>query len=300
MISEVTQYATAELESRARAAVQASGRAAQFESKLAHPMPTRTALYLLRQTGGIAPASEDYTQGDVPPSRGNSNDNGARSTHQAGASDKAKDYARSLIRAKLPAGAQAAKLAEVENGSGPAVSAIIDRLRTRPDLVARPATDGQLRFVNSLRREREMAEIDSLPFADVTATLAALKATPIPAKAAPESPDVAPGYYALATGEGSHNSLAFYNVRPRNARGYINVNQVIGGESDSETVRGQRIYGPAGFAILNRLAAMTDDERHAANRLFSSELGRCRRCARLLTQDHTRAAGIGDKCASKE
>ena len=82
MISEVTQYATAELESRAQAAVQASGRAAQFESKLEHPMPTRTALYLLRQTGGIAPASEDYTQGDVPPSRGNSNGNGARSTHR--------------------------------------------------------------------------------------------------------------------------------------------------------------------------------------------------------------------------
>jgi hypothetical protein len=266
-------------------------------------MPTRTALYLLRQTGGVAPASEDYTQGDTPPARSNGASNGARSNRPNGASDKAKDYARSLIRAKLSAEAQPAELAKVENGSGPAVSAIIDRLRTRPDIVARPATEGQLRYVNSLRRERGMPEVDSLPFADVDKTLADLKATPIPVKAAKpaaDSPDVPPGYYALSTSEGARNSLAFYNVRPRNNRGYINVNQVIGGESDSETVRGQRMYGVPGLAILRRLAAMTDDERHAANRLFSSELGRCRKCARLLTQDHTRAAGIGDKCASKE
>lgn len=71
------------------------------------------------------------------------------------------------------------------------------------------------------------------------------------------------------------------------------VLRTIGGHGDQPLVDKQAI------TLLGRLVAMSSDERHEAVAAYGRELGFCGRCGRHLTDEHSRAAGIGPDCASK-
>lgn len=107
--------------------------------------------------------------------------------------------------------------------------------------------------------------------------------------AAPELPDVAAGYYAVESLSGN-NDLDFFRVdRPTEGRwaGYTFVKRVIGGRPDV-AVRGAQ----ARKALDAILSAGT---REAAIR-YGQEIGRCGVCNRHLTDEESRAFGIGPHC----
>lgn len=104
-------------------------------------------------------------------------------------------------------------------------------------------------------------------------------------------PDVPAGHYAIeSTG---HNDLAFYRVdRPTEGRfaGRTFVKLVVGGHPDTN-VRRDHVAG-----ILARIVEAGVVE--SAHR-YGREIGRCCRCNRTLTDEASRAAGIGPDCASR-
>lgn len=109
--------------------------------------------------------------------------------------------------------------------------------------------------------------------------------------------DVADGYYALrSTG---HNDLVFYRVATNKGfhnpakKGQRYVQLVVGGHPN-ETLTGKR----AGEAA-NRLASLSPLEQVEAMSLYGREIGSCGRCGRHLTDEASRARGLGPECASK-
>jgi hypothetical protein len=102
-------------------------------------------------------------------------------------------------------------------------------------------------------------------------------------------PDVPSGHYAIpSTGD---NDLAFYRVdRPTEGQhaGRVFVKMIVGGHPDMN-VRRDAIAG-----ILARIAA--DPE---AGPRYGQTIGRCCRCNRTLTDETSRAAGIGPDCAGR-
>lgn len=100
--------------------------------------------------------------------------------------------------------------------------------------------------------------------------------------------EVPAGYYAIdSTG---HNDLAFYRIdRPTEGKwaGRVFVKLVVGGHADRNVARNQ-VDG-----ILARIAA--DGPKAAAER-YGRELGHCGRCGRELTDEESRAVGIGPVC----
>lgn len=108
------------------------------------------------------------------------------------------------------------------------------------------------------------------------------------APVAPVAPDVKAGHYALPS-SGS-NDLVFYRVdRPTEGRwaGRTFVKMVVGGKPDSNVPRN------AVAGILARIAADPD-----AGPRYGREIGRCCVCNRTLTDEPSRAAGIGPVCAA--
>lgn len=104
--------------------------------------------------------------------------------------------------------------------------------------------------------------------------------------------DVPAGHYAVPSLTGN-NDLDFFRVdRPYEGRwaGRVFVKRVIGGRPNSP-VRG-RTYTEALLAIRAAGAA-------EAARRYAQELGRCSRCNRHLTDETSRAYGMGPECRSK-
>lgn len=102
--------------------------------------------------------------------------------------------------------------------------------------------------------------------------------------------DVPAGRYAVETEDGAVNTLAFYKVdRPTDGRwaGYVFVKHIV---SDEE----QRMSQAAGKAILAKIAAAGPE---AASARYGHEIGKCGVCNRTLTNDESRARGIGPVCA---
>lgn len=100
--------------------------------------------------------------------------------------------------------------------------------------------------------------------------------------------NVEEGRYALPSATGN-NDLDFFRVRVSHGR--KEVLRVIGGHADQ----------PIPFAqvrdVAERLGALTDAERHDAKALFGRELGVCGSCGRHLTDEASRARGLGPECA---
>lgn len=104
-------------------------------------------------------------------------------------------------------------------------------------------------------------------------------------------PDVPAGHYAIAST--GNNDLAFYRVdRPTEGRwaGRTFVKLIIGGRPDTPVGRA------AVPGILARIAAAGIAE---AATLYGREIGRCYVCNRTLTDETSRAYGIGPDCASR-
>lgn len=102
--------------------------------------------------------------------------------------------------------------------------------------------------------------------------------------------DVPAGRYAVETEEGAVNTLAFYKVdRPTEGRwaGYVFVKHLV---SDAE----ERMSWAASKAILAKIAEAGPE---AASARYSHEIGKCGVCNRTLTNDESRARGIGPVCA---
>lgn len=112
--------------------------------------------------------------------------------------------------------------------------------------------------------------------------------TPAPAA---DLADVPSGHYAIeSTGD---NDLAFYRVdRPTTGQyaGRTFVKLVVGGHPDSN-VRYAAIPG-----ILARITEAGIAESAAR---YGQEIGRCCRCNRHLTDEDSRAKGIGPECEKK-
>lgn len=104
-------------------------------------------------------------------------------------------------------------------------------------------------------------------------------------KAGAPVPFVEAGRYAIDNNEGT---LAFYRVAAKDGRNTA----VYAYASDKQ----HKLPVKAAAGVLRKLAA-TDLE--AARTRFGVESRTCWKCGKRLTQEHTRAAGIGDECASK-
>lgn len=99
------------------------------------------------------------------------------------------------------------------------------------------------------------------------------------------------GYYAIPTQEGAVNSLAFYRVDvPEEGKwaGYTFVKLIIGGQDPTRVPKAQAA------GILARIAADP-----MAGPRYGQEIGKCCRCNRTLTNDESRAYGIGPECRLK-
>lgn len=120
------------------------------------------------------------------------------------------------------------------------------------------------------------------------ATTEAAKAT----QRTEDFPAVPAGRYAVATNDGAVNALAFYKVdRPETGKwaGYVFVKHITG---DDE----QRLSRSAAAGVLAKIEAAGAE---AAMALYGHEIGACGMCARQLTNDESRARGIGPICAAK-
>jgi len=107
----------------------------------------------------------------------------------------------------------------------------------------------------------------------------------------PEAPSVPAGHYAVRSLTGN-NDLDFFRVdRPDEGRwaGYTFVKRVIGGRPDT-AVRGATARAA--------LAAIAQDPDKAAL-AYGLELGRCFVCNRSLTDETSRALGIGPDCRGR-
>jgi uncharacterized protein DUF6011 len=194
-------------------------------------------------------------------------------------------------------------------------SKLIDKLKLH---VVRRPTEGQVTFLRSLAAERDVnGELVKLvedtltnpktnTFELVSTTITALRKMPIPVKAAAAVPaddefmtlaaelaDMGGQHgarFAVDTEDGASNKLAFWVVKRRGTRIYLN--QYIGG-SGSVRVRMSR---PAQLAVIKKIHAAGAYE---AMIRFGHELGMCGRCGIELTDDESRAAGIGPVCINK-
>lgn len=103
-------------------------------------------------------------------------------------------------------------------------------------------------------------------------------------------PDVPAGYYAIPSG--GHNDLVFLRVdRPTEGRwaGYTFLRMVVGGHPDRRVPRAQ---------VRGFLQAILDVGATKASQTYGREIGRCGRCNRHLTDEVSRAYGLGPTCRS--
>jgi len=100
------------------------------------------------------------------------------------------------------------------------------------------------------------------------------------------------GRYAIPTEDGARNKLAFYLVnRPEEGKwaGKVFVSMLV---SDN----GYRLPFATQAAVLRKIAAFGAESASAA---YGREIGECGVCGRTLTNDESRARGIGPVCDAK-
>lgn len=186
-----------------------------------------------------------------------------------------------------------------------------ERTYSRPAAPARDFTpsDAQIRFLNALLDEREhtytpaqiaagradwrkirpmLDELKVSARRDPRARKVEVEVAPEPTPALAARLDfsaIPDGYYALRTDEG----VKFYRVSTSKRNSYKNV-QVQASDNL------HMLFGKAGIAVLHKLveAGLVDSQK-----LYAQELGRCYVCGRTLTDEESRAAGIGPICAGK-
>lgn len=101
--------------------------------------------------------------------------------------------------------------------------------------------------------------------------------------------DVPNGYYAVKD-DAVEGKIHYYRVSRSKSGQYVNVQEMA-----SDTLYPVRPWGRA-VAILKDIRARGPQ---TAATLFGRTIGRCCRCGRTLTDQDSRAAGIGPDCAGK-
>lgn len=173
-----------------------------------------------------------------------------------------------------------------------------------------PATPAQINLLGRLYVERDLSSYDShkveilkwvisgertLPRGSASAAISELLELPqmgepsAPAASAPKV-DVPEGRYAV---EGEDGTLKFYQVdRPTEGKwkGYVFVK--VQASDELHPIRGRA----AREAILAKIAEAGPEQ---ASKRYGHEIGACGVCGRTLTDETSRANGIGPICASK-
>jgi hypothetical protein len=170
------------------------------------------------------------------------------------------------------------------------------------DTIVPVATERQAEFIKSLLASRtgytdEFAERvstalaeDSLPRKKASEVIDYLLKHPNAAKAATVTTEVEQGYYAVKSLSGNQD-LDFFKVdKPESGKwaGYTFVKRVIGGRADV------RVRGAEARKALDAIAADAD-----AGPRYGREIGNCWVCGRHLTDEESRATGIGPVCAGR-
>lgn len=114
------------------------------------------------------------------------------------------------------------------------------------------------------------------------------KADCVEAPSTLESIDV--GYYAFPSITGN-NDLDFFAIHTN--RGVKEIHRIIGGHPD------QRVNSVERVRVSEYLESLSREELFNAQALFGREIGKCGRCGRHLTDETSRAIGLGSDCASK-
>lgn len=228
------------------------------------------------------------------------NGGGARPTAAKAPAKPASEKQVAFLR-KLLAERPSVAAPDFEALSSREASALIDRLlATKPEAPAagaapvaahRGPTEKQAAFIRKLLAERPAyTEAAIVHHGDIEAfiaahtaqqasdTIASLLALPKEGRAPFDQRGVAAGYYAV---EGEDGALKFYRVSDR-------------GVSVQASSDFHRVPGDAA-TILDKIAV---DPAGAAAR-YGTELGRCGRCNRVLTDETSRAFGIGPDCRSR-
>lgn len=167
------------------------------------------------------------------------------------------------------------------------------------------ATDSQMSYLRNLLAEREVptSQVEQVQEAlggqltkrQASTWIDALQQHPKTARPQANTtslPDVPAGHYATASRTGN-NDLDFWRVdRPTQGQwaGRTFVKRVIGGHED------QRVNLTETRAALEAILAAGLEE---ASRAYGQSIGRCGRCNRSLTDETSRAYGIGPDCRSK-
>lgn len=101
------------------------------------------------------------------------------------------------------------------------------------------------------------------------------------------------GYFALLVQDGGVDKVKFYRVRTGSKKGKWANHVFVDAQASDDyyPVRAQ----DALTAVLEGILA----DPAAAGLLYATELGRCCRCARTLTDETSRARGIGPECFKK-
>lgn len=110
-------------------------------------------------------------------------------------------------------------------------------------------------------------------------------------------PTIKAGYYAIPSLTGNQD-LDFFRVDAPddgNWKGFLFVKRVLGGGADS--LRTERVHRSTADQVLTVL--IPPFAAQAARERFGQEIGRCGCCGRSLTDETSRARGIGPDCASK-
>jgi hypothetical protein len=199
------------------------------------------------------------------------------------AADLARTFAEMMAHAHGTA-EDARRLADTKPLTRTGASALITWLQGRPVKVIDPAPEHLARVATPG------------PGIDVDASkaeMAKISRIGQPEREQFPSAEVVPaGRYAIDTRLGAINEVAFYRVdRPTEGRwaGRVFVKHLVGGDEQRLSWRDTR-------AILTRIA---EAGAEAASARYGHEIGRCGICHTRLTNDESRARGIGPKCAAK-
>lgn len=162
-----------------------------------------------------------------------------------------------------------------------------------------PATEKQVAYLESLLADRVHGIVDTAMYMTGIRTSKAAASEAIKfllscEKAAmpqpqAESVSVPAGYYAVPSATGN-NDLDFFCVQvPTEGKwkGYSFVKRVVGGRPELS------IQGPQARIVKERIQDAGVEEAAA---LYGKEIGRCGRCNRTLTDETSRALGIGPVC----
>lgn len=177
-------------------------------------------------------------------------------------------------------------------------SEMIDRLKAQaPSRTEALASDRQVDYILGLIAEREvegsLADVTREEVAQMTSEAASslirsLKVQPRKprtAKAEQQYPQVVDGHYAIRSE--SDEVVRFYKVYT-----FRDGNRGVSIQASDE-------LHPMPRVVAENVLAQISADVESALALYGHEIGRCGVCHRTLTDEESRARGIGPKCAAK-